>query len=218
MILFCEQYWAKKKSIVIDCGHGGHDLGASGCFGLTEKDVNLEIGLKVASLLRQKGYNILITRFSDDYIPLCCRVEFANLCDSCGAFVSIHSNSSSNIDASGIETFCFEDSLLSLKLGAKERERICIRCKRSSLLAHMVQYNVLRVAKENRYEVVDRKVKQATFKVLKDTTMPAALVEVGFLSNEKEAALLDSLNYQIIVAQGICEGIISYFTLVDSWK
>ena len=192
-------------------------MGASGCLGLKEKDVNLEIGLKVATLLRQKGYDILITRFSDDFIPLCCRAEFANLCHSCGAFVSIHSNSSSNTVASGIETFCFDSSYLSLAtLPVQEKEKICIRCKRSNLLAHMVQYNVLRVAKENKYEIVDRKVKNAKFKVLKDTVMPAALVEVGFLSNEKEAALLDSLNYQIIVAKGICEGIVSYFTLVES--
>lgn len=173
----------------------------------------------MASLLIKKDFNVLITRLTDDFITLDDRTEFANLCKSCQVFVSIHSNHSPNVNASGIETFCVDDSFIFSQFSHKNQDNILsFKCKKCRLLASILHENILKSASTKQRNIIDRKVKNARFKVLTATDMPAVLVEVGFLSNKKEALLLRAEYYQRILAKGICNGIVSYFNTLDALK
>jgi N-acetylmuramoyl-L-alanine amidase len=208
----------KKIRIVIDNGHGGEDSGKVGWGNIKEKDINLTIGMKVAHLLRDHGFIVSLTRNVDRFVPLDVRTTFANHVAHANIFVSLHSNGAPNESASGIETFCLQPTLFNkgstdhvqpktvALISALESERY----KKSYLLADYIQHNTISAAKMKTATVQNRKVKKAISQVLLGADMPAALIEMGFLSNEREATLLNSPEYQQLIAQGICNGIVSY--------
>lgn len=212
---------AGRTGVVIDCGHGGTDHGAISAKNLAEKDVTMKVGLHVAQLLHNKGIDVFLTRDADTTVPLNARTFFANTCKKAGLLVSIHANFSQRKEASGIETFCLDENLFNygfttlhddaLKniLSRVDRDRN----KKSFLLAQALQHSTLEYAKKKQQTVVDRKVKHSVSQMLAGTNMPGALIEIGFLSHKEEAQLLSDKEYQFLIAQGICDGILSYMKI-----
>lgn len=184
--------------LTIDPGHGGSDPGAIGLTGLKEKDVNLKIALKVGNLLESQGINVNYTRTTDMRYSenlsqdLSLRAAFANNSKS-KYFLSIHNNSFSQPTATGTETYALAPG------GEGEK------------LAKAIQESLVSTIK-----LPNRGVKFANFAVLKETTMPAALTEVCFISNPKEETLLRDEVFLDEVALAIAQGVIKF--LGRQWK
>lgn len=174
------------KRICLDPGHGGEDPGAVGRSGLKEKDINLQVALKVAEQLIEK-YAVNMTRVDDEYVSLSKRCEIANQSKS-QLFVSIHCNAAENTGANGIETYHYYAS------------------DRGRHLARGIQWGLIALTDRK-----DRGVKEAGFQVLRGTVMPAALVELGFISNDEEEKLLQNEEYQVACAKSIVRGIEEFF-------
>jgi N-acetylmuramoyl-L-alanine amidase len=176
----------KMKRICIDAGHGGKDPGAAGRSGLNEKDVNMQVALKVADLLMDR-YTVVMTRTDDQYVSLGKRCDIANQSKS-RLFVSIHCNAAENHEANGIETFHYYTST------------------RGKLFANAIQRGLIALTDRR-----DRGVKAAGFQVLRDTSMPATLVELGFITNTEEEQLLQKEEFQNACAKAIVKGIDDFF-------
>ncbi|MCM3698067.1 N-acetylmuramoyl-L-alanine amidase family protein [Paenibacillus macerans] len=172
-------------TVVIDAGHGGKDPGASSITKKKEKDFNLAVALKVQQLLLEQGpsINVVMTRESDTYPTLQDRVKIAENADA-DIFISIHANSGS-ATATGVETYYTRSASAGL---AKVMHK------------HLVESSGL----------PDRKVRTQSLHVTRETTMPAVLLECGYLSNKNDEALLYTEEFQNNVAQGIVDGIIEY--------
>lgn len=179
----------RSLTVVIDPGHGGRDPGAVGIGGLQEKRVIFPISLRVAELLRSQGLTVLLTRRQDISLDLQNRVDMANRARAT-IFVSIHANSInlSRPDVNGIETYY---------AGASGQR-----------LAATLQASMLAATGMN-----NRGVKQSRFYVLRRTTMPAALVEVGFVTGAEDAPRLADPVWQEVMAQAIAAGILDYLQI-----
>ncbi|WP_342551645.1 N-acetylmuramoyl-L-alanine amidase family protein [Paenibacillus sp. FSL R7-0652] len=173
-----------KKVVVIDAGHGNQDPGAIGVTGKREKDFNLAMALKVDALLKKESkIDVVLTRSDDTFLALKERVKVAQNINA-DIFVSIHANSGP-VAASGVETY-YSRSV------SKELANIMHK--------YLVQSSGLK----------DRGVKMASLHVTRETTMPAVLLEGGFLSNKSDEAILFTENFQNNVAKGIVAGIKEY--------
>lgn len=181
--------------IVIDAGHGGFDPGAVGPSGLQEKDINLEIALMTGKLLKDAGYSVILTRDDDTFISLKERVRIANQ-ENALLFVSIHNNSSNSNYSEGTETFIAPNKVAS-----------------SQLLADLLQQELL-----NGLKRTDRGIKRENFYVIKYTKIPAALVELAFLSNAHEEALLESILFKEKAAKAVSQGIIKYLEKINTGR
>ncbi len=195
------------RLIMIDPGHGGKDNG--GKFRYREKDIALRIANQLSNALRKKGFTVAMTRTSDQFIEL---PQRSKLCRDIGAdmFISIHCNSASNSDVSGIETFClapFGTSSTNSTSGfvAEHREEGNRYDPNNMGLAYEVHKSLIA-----RTKTIDRGIKRARFMVLKNAPCPAVLVETGFLSNKTEEMQLGSDWYQNLVAQAIADGVVNY--------
>ena len=185
-------------TMVVDPGHGGPDPGAIGATGTYEKANTLAISLKLAGILRSAGARVILTR-STDVTPaveaysvksdLQARVAIAND-QKADLFVSIHNDSFSNREVSGTTTYYSSASPVAAQ---------------SKALANSIQSELLKVI-----GLEDRGVKDSPFYVTKNTTMPAVLVEVGFISNPTEENLLGSLDFQSKAALGVYRGILKF--------
>ncbi|MEH7384312.1 cell wall-binding repeat-containing protein [Bacillus sp. JJ1521] len=175
-------------TIVVDAGHGGSDPGAIG-HGLNEKDVVLDIAKRVQSKLEPIGANVVMTRESNVYVTLDQRVEIANSIGA-NAFISIHNNAATNQSANGTETF-WNDKYAS----AESKE-----------LATEIQKELIR-----QLGTRDRGVKEASFKVIRESTMASILVEVAFISNQNEAVKLGSPEFREKAANAIYQGVLNYY-------
>ncbi|MGA2152277.1 MAG: N-acetylmuramoyl-L-alanine amidase, partial [Geobacteraceae bacterium] len=216
------------RRIVVDPGHGGHDPGAQGAGGTREKDIVLQIALRLARKLREElGLDVVLTRSTDVFVELQERTAIANQVGA-DLFVSIHANASMNRAASGIETYYLNLAKTEkvAQLAAKENgtslEKVSIlqavlfdlmanyKLNDSAHLADDVQKAVYRKV-GNRYSgVKNLGVKQGPFYVLVGATMPSILVETAFVSNDREETRLNDPNYQECTAEGILEGIREY--------
>lgn len=173
-----------KKVVVIDAGHGDQDPGAIGVTGKKEKDFNLAMALKVQALLKQEsGINVVLTRSDDTFLELKQRVKIAEDIKA-DIFISIHANSGPAA-ANGVETFYTRSTSKALA---------------DIMHKHLVQSSGLK----------DRGVKTASLHVTRETTMPAVLLEGGFLSNASDEAVLFTESFQNSVAKGIVAGIKEY--------
>lgn len=172
-------------TVVIDAGHGGKDPGASSITKKKEKDFNLAVALKVQQLLLEQGpsINVVMTRESDTYPTLQDRVKIAENANA-DIFISIHANSGP-ATATGVETYYTRSESAGL---AKVMHK------------HLVESSGL----------PDRKVRTQSLHVTRETTMPAVLLECGYLSNKNDEALLYTEEFQNNVAQGIVDGIKEY--------
>ncbi len=228
-----------KKRVVLDPGHGGHDPGAVGPKNLYEKDVVLDIALKMKKILaNDPNFEIFLTREIDVFIPLEQRTAIANS-KNADLFVSIHANASPRREAKGIETYLLNwtsdeeankvaarENAISLKKMKKLNEgkdvldvmlsdlRRDDKREGSLKLAHFVQQNMVSSLNRSYSHIVDHGVKQALFYVLFGAQMPSVLVEVSFISNPLEEKLLSKDGYRSELAQSIAAGINKYMTAV----
>jgi N-acetylmuramoyl-L-alanine amidase len=218
----------KVGRIVIDPGHGGHDTGTIGPSGLQEKDLVLDIALKLKTLVEEKlGSEVLLTREDDTFIPLEERTTMANHSQA-DLFLSIHANSSRSRRVSGVETFFldFASSSEAEEIAARENssaqktifelqdlvQKIALKEKidESRELAQIVQKSVTSQLQKTHSQTRDRGVKQAPFIVLIGANMPSILSEVSFVSNPSDEKLLKSSSYRQKLAEALCRGIEAY--------
>jgi N-acetylmuramoyl-L-alanine amidase len=200
-----QRYTEHKPVIVIDQGHGGNDDGKVGCFNIKEKRVTAQVGIKLAKILRKRGYTVHTTRIGDQTVALDSRTTFANTIAQADLFISLHANSAPSDAARGIETYCIQspprfDHKLVTEFDRWKHQQSCA-------LAHAIHNHAVIAARTTHPELPDRKVKTAISQVLLGTDMPSALIELGFLSNESDAKRLSSNSCQEQIAQAICDGV-----------
>ena len=215
------------KKIVIDAGHGGKQPGAISESGVSEKEITLDIALRLRRLLGKTPFEIMMTRQGDQTISLDKRVAFANT-NKADLFVSIHVNWTEPREIRPLETYFVgpSDDPVTMKLASMENqesgyslseyrrvlEKIYndIRRDESRSLAKNIQAELYHSLKTINPELDDRGVKMAPFLVLVGTEMPAILVEVSTLSNEEEVQLLTNPDYREKIALALVRGIRSY--------
>jgi N-acetylmuramoyl-L-alanine amidase len=224
----------QRRLVVIDPGHGGVDPGKIGPNGLREKDLTLSIGRQVADLLRERGYEVQMTRTRDTLISLADRPRMANRWKdgrAAALFLSIHANSAPSNSAAGFETFFLAEPRTEDERRVAEMENAAVRFEQNGsaaelpdleyILSHLLNDFYMR-ASNDLAEVVQRRlgqfhpgrnrgVKQAGFRVLVGALMPAVLIEVGFLSNADEARLLATAAFQHQLAMGIAAAVEQFF-------
>ena len=183
------------KTIVIDPGHGGSDPGAiSAVQKIKEKDLNLDLALKLGVALQRYGFNVLYTRDDDSTVPLGSRGDKFKA----DLFISIHYNASKNISASGAESYCL------LSDDALDKNR-----KISGFQIACAVQKAQSVASGN----YGRGVKFAQFRVLKDAKCPAILFETGFVTNPDEEKRCVSAEFRQIMAEALAQGIVRAVSL-----
>lgn len=211
------------RTVILDPGHGGQDEGTSH-FGLKEKDINLDLALRTAALLRARGANVVLTRSADVFIPLPERSAIANR-NINATFVSIHVNASgANPNAAGVETFVLTkdrtDEERAAALAGKYRadgadpaqaqqalaDLAAQSRKRGESLASSLQRSLVA-----RLGETDRGVKPGNLAVLRETYFAAAaLVEVGFLTNARSAEQMRTDEWRRRTSEALCEGICEF--------
>jgi len=221
----------KQKIIVLDAGHGGKDPGAIGYKSYREKDVVLQITLYARSILKSRGYKVYTTRDKDRFVKLRNRTKFANKRNA-DIFISIHANA---VDKGANNTYGLECYFLSPSRSARA-ERVAakensadlsdmnIYGKKSFLnflnyhkivasnkLAIDLQRSMLSTLKKSYRHIKDAGVREGPFWVLVGAQMPSVLIEVGFITNPKEARRLVMHSYQKKIALGIANGVERYF-------
>ena len=201
-------YDVLNKIVYLDAGHGGYDPGAS-YFGISEKSLTLAIQSRVKAELEAEGYQVVTTRTSDTYVDLTDRSRAANASES-DIFVSIHINASGSSAAQGIETYYYQPyAEYPSRINATYHAN-STRLSMSDTLANAIQSSLI-----NATGAQNQGVKRQTFAVLRETTAPAVLLELGFLSNPQEAARLNTSAYQETLANAIVAGIKRYYSIYN---
>ena len=233
-----------RKIVVIDAGHGGPDRGMTGPIGspvwFTEKDVTLSVAQKIATVLRARGVDVLMTRTTDTLIALADRGRIANS-NHGDVFISIHCNAPGSNNAAGARERGFETYFLAEAKTEDERrvqdmENESVKFETGAnapkgdplnfIITDMAQNEHLRessdLAQTIQQGLIDvhpgpnRGVQQANFAVLRGSYMPAVLVEIGFGSNQSEATFLSDQANQRSLARNIAESVIAYLAHYDS--
>jgi N-acetylmuramoyl-L-alanine amidase len=215
------------RRVVIDAGHGGDQPGAISNTGLAEKDVTLDIALRLRQLLKQSPYEVLLTRESDQTVSLADRVKFANA-KKADLFVSIHVNWMQPRSIRPLETYYVgpTNDPHVLQLASLENRQsgyslseyrqlldkvyLDVRRNESHDLAKTVDAELFKSLKPLNPKLDDRGVKMAPFAVLVGTQMPAVLAEVSSLSNAEDDKLLRNDQYKQKIAVSLFEGITTY--------
>ncbi len=214
--------------IVIDPGHGGHDSGTLGVDGLEEKEVVLDVALRLGKLLRDRlGADVIFTRTDDTFVPLETRTAIANKAQA-DLFLSIHANSSPDAGARGVETYYlnFTQQADALRIAARENavsdqtiyqlsdlvKKIALKEKisESREFATDVETGLFGGLEHGNVGLKNRGVKRAPFVVLIGANMPSVLAEISFLTNAKDAKQLRHPEYRQRVAEGLYKGIAQY--------
>jgi N-acetylmuramoyl-L-alanine amidase len=218
----------KISKIVIDAGHGGHDTGTIGPDGLMEKDLVLDVALRLGKLIsRRMGAEVVYTRSSDVFIPLQERTKIANEAKA-DLFISIHANSSPERSATGVETYYFNltSDKHGLDLASRENasstssisdlndllHRAVLQAKldESREFAQYVQTCLWAMSAKMNSRARDRGVRHAPFVVLIGATMPSILAEVGFVSNPHDERLMRRGEQRQRIAEALYKGISQY--------
>jgi N-acetylmuramoyl-L-alanine amidase len=214
--------------IVIDAGHGGHDSGTLGAGGIMEKDVVLDVALRLGRLLQDKlGAQVIYTRSDDTFIPLETRTAIANKAEA-DLFISVHANSSQDETARGVETYYlnFTSQPDALDVAARENavsdqsvhqladlvKKITLKDKidESREFASDVEQSLYDGLHKGNDGLKNRGVKKAPFVVLIGANMPSILTEISFVTNGKDAAQLRTPEYRERVAESLFKGIAQY--------
>ena len=218
----------KVGRIVIDAGHGGHDSGTLGVDGLQEKDVVLDVALRLGKLLHERlGAEIIYTRSDDTFIPLETRTAIANKAQA-DLFLSIHANSSPDPSARGVETYYlnFTSDPTALDVAARENavsgssvhqlsdlvKKITLKDKidESREFAADVEGSLYSGLTKGNEGLKNRGVKKAPFVVLIGANMPSILTEISFVTNGKDAGQLREPEYRERVAESLYNGVAKY--------
>ena len=221
--------------IVIDAGHGGHDTGTIGPTGLMEKDLCLDVALRLGKIIQQRlpGADVLFTRSDDTFIPLEERTHIANEAKA-DMFISIHANSSQDTGARGIETYYLnlKGSPEAMEVAARENAtddqgihelqdlvKQIARTEKideSKEFAEDVQDSLSKRIQKSAKPVKNRGVRKAPFVVLIGADMPSILTEISFLSNPADEKMLKQPEHRQRVAEGIYQGLASYLQSLNS--
>jgi N-acetylmuramoyl-L-alanine amidase len=219
----------KISRIVIDPGHGGHDTGTIGPHGLMEKDLCLDVALRLGALIEQKlpSAEVVYTRKDDTFVALEDRTAIANQAKA-DLFISIHANSSHDHDARGIETFYlnFATSAESMEVATRENalsqsslhdlqdiiKKIARneKIEESKELANDIQDSLTHRLQLVSQEERNRGVKKAPFIVLIGANMPSILAEISFVSNPTDEHRLETSEYRQRIAESLYHGIAKY--------
>ncbi len=218
----------KLGRVVIDPGHGGHDVGTHGASGILEKDVVLDVAKRLGALLEQRlNAEVIYTRTGDTYIPLEQRTQIANDARA-DLFLSIHANSSPYRSVAGIETYYlnFTTSKSALDVAARENagsqrtlfdlkdvlQKIALKDKidESREFAAKIDTALYGLSVKNNPGGKNRGVKKAPFVVLIGAEMPSVLAEIGFLTSANDESLLRKPDYRQKVAEALYKGIAAY--------
>ena len=209
-------------TVVVDAGHGGHDPGAMR-YGLREKDLTLDIARRLQTELEASGLSVILTRDSDRFVELSGRPEIANRLPA-DLFVSVHINANRNRQVSGVEVYYPRESIISASLpfppSVKATEvamptwtikRVLwdLALTRSRRNSVQIASHICR-SMRSRLGVHCRGVRGARFVVLREATMPAVLVESGYVTNRPEASKLATPSYRQAVAEAIADGLVTY--------
>ena len=217
------------KTVIIDPGHGGRDPGAIGVTGLREKEVVLDISLRVKRLLEAEGIKVITTRDTDRFVSLWKRTYIANT-NGADFFISIHANAWRNSQPRGFEVYYLSDAIDNEARAVEAAENAVLQFEESSIDAHNTNLDVAlwdMVYAENltqsyqmasvlcntaakELKIRNRGVKTARFYVLKGVRVSAVLVEVGFLSNRHEESNLKKPSYRQQIARSLAKGILLY--------
>lgn len=220
---------SKVKRIIVDAGHGGKDPGAIGPSGLYEKNVVLDIVMRLKSILERYGFDVVMTRDTDEFLSLQERTELASLKNG-DLFISIHANAHGSSSVSGLEVYTAKD--LDFTERAEQQRKINestmyqqLKMERNSADLREIVSDLMYVNKEfesNRLagivaaetsEAIGTRnlgVKESRFFVVRNTLVPAILVEVGFLTNPKEERNLNTGLYRQRIASAMAKGILKY--------
>ncbi len=221
--------------IVVDAGHGGHDTGTIGPTGLMEKDLCLDVALRLGKIIQQRlpGADVVYTRSDDTFIPLEERTHIANEAKA-DLFISIHANSSHDHGARGIETYYLnlKGSPDAMEVASRENataqesvhdlEDLVKKIARSEKIdesrefASDIQDSLAKRIQKSYKPVKDRGVRKAPFVVLIGADMPSILTEISFLSNPADEQLLKKPDHRQRVAEGLYQGVASYLQSLNS--
>ena len=226
----------KVGRIVIDAGHGGHDTGTIGPNGLLEKDLVLDVSLRLGRLLQGKmGAEVVYTRDDDTFIPLETRTAIANQ-QQADLFISVHANSSQDPSARGVETYYlnFNPSPDALEVAARENavseksvhelgdlvKKITLKDKveESREFATDVQHSLYQGLAGKEKTLRDRGVKKAPFIVLIGANMPSILAEISFVSNPGDERKLQTPEYRQKIAESLYKGVSRYINGLSGIK
>jgi len=218
----------KVNRIVIDAGHGGHDTGTIGPHGLLEKDIVLDVALRLSKLVQEKlGAEVILTRSDDTFIPLHERTQIAND-HKADLFLSIHANSSPSPEVAGTETFFlnFTSSSGAIDVAARENagadksvgelkdliQSITLNDKitESQTFAQTVETSLYSQVSKTNASAHNRGVKRAPFVVLIGASMPSVLSEIGFLTNDRDEKNLGKPEYRQKIAEALYKGVAGY--------
>src|SRR6266478_5200989 len=225
----------KISRIVIDAGHGGHDTGTIGPTGLMEKDLCLDVALRLGKIIQQRlpGAEVVFTRADDTFIPLEERTNIANDVKA-DLFLSIHANSSRDHAARGIETYYLNlrGSAEAMEVAARENassqegvhelqdlvKRIARTEKidESKEFAEDIQDSLAKRIEKSGRSIRNRGVRKAPFVVLIGPDMPSILTEISFLSNPADEKLLKQPEQRQKMAEGLYQGVASYLQSMNS--
>lgn len=221
--------------IVIDPGHGGHDTGTVGPTGLMEKDLCLDVALRLSKIIQQKlpGADVVLTRTDDTFVPLEERTNIANE-SKADLFISIHANSSQDHAARGFETYYLNlrGTPEAMEVAARENsvsqggihnlEDMVKKIARneksgeSKEFAEDIQNSLSQRIQKMNKPVKNRGVRKAPFVVLIGADMPSILTEISFLSNAADEQLLKKPEHRQRLAEGLYQGVASYLHSLNS--
>src|SRR5467141_842802 len=221
--------------IVIDAGHGGHVTGTIGPTGLMEKDLCLDVALRLGKIIEQRlpGANVIYTRSDDSFVPLEERTNIANQAKA-DLFISIHANSSRDHAARGIETYYLnlKGSAEAMEVAARENataqggvhelQDLVMKIARtekideSKELAEDIQDSLSKRIQKSNKPMKNRGVRKAPFVVLIGADMPSILTEISFLSNPADEQMLKKPEQRQKVAEGLYQGVVSYLESMNS--
>jgi len=218
--------------VVIDPGHGGKDPGAVGATKLYEKNVTLDVGLRLRDALKKKGIQTVMTRESDKFVPLGARTKLANRVGG-KLFISLHCNAARDRRARGIETYFLSQTKTERAIKVAEMENSVIKYEEDQydyhdlddpnfILIAMAQAQFVQESQElagglqaivpRNTGLKDRGVDQAGFYVLVGASMPAILFEMGFISNRKEEEKLRRPKFRQKMADNICNAVVAFLS------
>jgi len=217
------------KKVVVDSGHGGNDPGAIGRSGLREKDVNLDIAIRLSNLLRSRGIEVIMTRTVDKFIPLSRRVDIANN-SRADLFISIHSNANRVRSLNGFEVYYVSPAVSDTKRALANARSVPLNLDGGCFASNSLDLKAIlwdMFYTQSRAEAIELSrsicwsmdknldarllgIKGARFEVLRGIRMPGVLVEVGFLSNSGEERMLKNGFYRQKLAESIMQGIENY--------
>ncbi len=222
------------RKIVIDAGHGGKDPGAVGRMGIQEKDIVLDIALRLKNELTKYGVEVVLTRDADVFYELKKRTEIANR-EKADFFISVHVNAARTSSVHGFEAYYLSTAYDDFSKAVQIRENAAIKFEEDSDYEYSSDLNVTlwdMILSENRIESIEmansisdelkralklntRYIRGARFHVLKGANMPAVLLEMGYITNKNEAMHLNNAYYRQMLAEAVAAGIVRYKKLFE---